>query len=127
MIERIDLASLQAREISELISSEISLSKSPPITSKTRIARWRESRPKRTVRIENRPDFDSLTILQEALKEAEEQLAGNGRLVVRFSGTEPLLRILVEAVTDESAHNWVEKILEAACQEESLGSITVVA
>ena len=81
----------------------------------------------RTLRIENRPEFDSLTILQVALKEAEEQLARNGRLVVRFSGTEPLLRILVEAVTEDSAHYWVEKILEAACQEESLGSITVVA
>lgn len=81
----------------------------------------------RTVRIENRPDFDSLKTLQEAIREAEEQLAGDGRLVVRFSGTEPLLRILVEAETEEAAQHWVERILEAACQEETLGSVTVVA
>ena len=59
--------------------------------------------------------------------EAEAQLAGAGRLVVRFSGTEPLLRILVEAETEEAAQFWVEKILEAACQEETLGTVTVVA
>ena len=81
----------------------------------------------RTIRIENRPDFESLNLLREAMGEAEAQLAGAGRLVVRFSGTEPLLRILVEAETEEAAQFWVEKILEAACQEETLGTVTVVA
>lgn len=81
----------------------------------------------RTVRIENRPEFDSLENLRGAITEAEDQLAEDGRLVVRFSGTEPLLRILVEAVSEELAHHWVERLLEAAREEESLGTVTVVA
>jgi phosphoglucosamine mutase len=35
--------------------------------------------------------------LQEAIREAERTLAGRGRLNVRPSGTEPLIRVMVEA------------------------------
>ncbi len=81
----------------------------------------------RTVRIENRPDIESLGILQQTMADAKNSLGDDGRLVVRFSGTEPLLRILVEASSVETAQHWAEQILEASRQEETLGSVTVVA
>ena len=34
------------------------------------------------------------------MRKVEEQLAGNGRLLVRYSGTEPLLRIMLEGKDD---------------------------
>lgn len=42
--------------------------------------------------------------LWDAVHEKEEELAGEGRILVRASGTEPLIRVMVEAKTDEIAH-----------------------
>ncbi len=36
------------------------------------------------------------TQVKEAIREAEEELAGKGRLVIRPSGTEPLIRVMAE-------------------------------
>lgn len=43
--------------------------------------------------------------LWAAVKEKETELAGEGRILIRASGTEPLIRVMVEAKTDEIAHN----------------------
>jgi len=37
-------------------------------------------------------------------------LAGNGRLLVRYSGTEPLLRIMLEGKDDEEIKGWANEI-----------------
>ena len=41
--------------------------------------------------------------LWAAVKEKEAKLAGEGRILIRASGTEPLIRVMVEAKTDEIA------------------------
>lgn len=51
------------------------------------------------------------TILAEIAK-VEEELQGNGRILVRPSGTEPLVRVMVEAETDELCHQYVYRIVE---------------
>ncbi|MEL5849446.1 MAG: phosphoglucosamine mutase, partial [Candidatus Igneacidithiobacillus chanchocoensis] len=58
--------------------------------------------------------------VQAALKNAEQQLAGHGRLLVRASGTEPLLRIMVEAEDRQIAASAAEQLREhiAACVAE---------
>ena len=43
--------------------------------------------------------------LWAAVKEKEAELAGEGRILIRASGTEPLIRVMVEAKTDEIAHS----------------------
>ena len=48
-----------------------------------------------------------------AVKEAEEFLAGQGRVLVRASGTEPLVRTLAEAPTDELCRKANAFVLEA--------------
>jgi phosphoglucosamine mutase len=48
------------------------------------------------VRVRERKDLSTVAPVAEALKRAESQLAGHGRLLVRYSGTEPLLRIMLE-------------------------------
>lgn len=48
-----------------------------------------------------------------AVKAAEEALGDNGRVLVRPSGTEPLLRIMAEAPTDELCGKYVSQIEEA--------------
>ncbi len=51
----------------------------------------------RGVRVREKRPLGDLPALQAAIQQAEAQLAGQGRVLVRYSGTEPLLRIMVEA------------------------------
>ena len=48
------------------------------------------------------------------IAEVEAEMAGNGRVLVRASGTEQLLRVMVEAQTDELCQKYVSRIIEAA-------------
>ena len=57
------------------------------------------------------------TLLDPIVKEAEAKVAvelgDEGRVLLRKSGTEPLLRIMVEATTDELCEEKVNAIIEA--------------
>ena len=48
------------------------------------------------VRLSTRFDFGGHTGVQDAVKKAEAELAGNGRVLLRASGTEPVIRVMVE-------------------------------
>lgn len=53
----------------------------------------------RNVRVRSRERLEGAESLWEAVTAAEKQLAGDGRVLVRASGTEPLVRVMVEADT----------------------------
>ena len=61
------------------------------------------------VEIKNKPDVLTVPQITEAIKAAEKNLAGKGRVLVRYSGTQPLCRVMVEGPT--------QKITEKYCQE----------
>src|ERR671912_912159 len=48
------------------------------------------------VRVRARKDLATVPAVVDVMKQVEERLAGEGRLLVRYSGTEPLLRIMIE-------------------------------
>lgn len=48
--------------------------------------------------------------VQRVIREVEEEMAGNGRILVRSSGTEPLVRVMAEAPTNELCDQYVERI-----------------
>jgi len=50
--------------------------------------------------------------VQAAIKEVEEALGADGRILVRESGTEPLLRVMVEATTQELCEQYVTKVID---------------
>ncbi len=64
------------------------------------------------LRVPERIPLESLPAVQEELRKLEQNLRGRGRLVVRYSGTEPLLRVMVEsdseALSQESADRLVQ-------------------
>ncbi len=49
------------------------------------------------LRVREKPPLDTVNGLQEAVAEVERSLCGKGRILLRYSGTEPKIRILVEA------------------------------
>lgn len=55
--------------------------------------------------------------LLKIIGEVEDDMAGDGRVLVRPSGTEPLLRIMAEAPTKEAVHAYVQRIVEVANKE----------
>ncbi|GMV50480.1 phosphoglucosamine mutase [Nitrospirales bacterium NOB] len=52
------------------------------------------------VHVKHKPDLDQIPDIQSAIRTAESTLNGSGRVLVRYSGTEPLLRIMVEGERD---------------------------
>ncbi|MCL6585398.1 MAG: phosphoglucosamine mutase [Anoxybacillus sp.] len=48
--------------------------------------------------------------VQRVIREVEGEMAGNGRILVRPSGTEPLVRVMAEAPTNELCDQYVERI-----------------
>ncbi len=71
----------------------------------------------RNVRVSHKPELTELRHVVEARREAEKKLGSNGRIVVRYSGTEPLLRIMVEG-KDQTLVNSVAAAVEAAAKKE---------
>ena len=50
--------------------------------------------------------------LREAIAKAEGELAGNGRVLIRPSGTEPLIRVMVEAGTEQQAQAVTQALVQ---------------
>jgi phosphoglucosamine mutase len=53
------------------------------------------------VRVREKIPFAQVPEVQRAIDAAERELDGNGRVVVRYSGTEALARVMVEAESEE--------------------------
>jgi phosphoglucosamine mutase len=73
----------------------------------------------RNVRVEDRTtrlNWQECQVLQEAIAKAEADMGDRGRVLVRASGTEPLIRVMVEAETVELVETWTEKLV-AVVQE----------
>jgi phosphoglucosamine mutase len=70
------------------------------------------------VRVKQKTDLKAVPAIADAMKRVEERLAGNGRLLVRYSGTEPLLRIMLEGKDDDEITQWANDI--AAVVKEQL-------
>jgi phosphoglucosamine mutase len=49
------------------------------------------------IRVKQKTPFEQVPVLAEAVRGAERELGDRGRVLVRYSGTEPLVRIMVEA------------------------------
>ena len=66
------------------------------------------------VRVSKKYELDSIPEIRDVIDEAELKLAGRGRVVVRFSGTEPLLRIMIEGPEIEVVHELATAIGKSA-------------
>lgn len=65
------------------------------------------------VRIRERRPLAELAHVQAAITSCEQEFAGNGRVLVRFSGTEPLARVMVEGESEEKVQRHAQLIAHA--------------
>jgi phosphoglucosamine mutase len=65
------------------------------------------------VRVQSKPALDSLPEVSRLLAEAESALGDSGRVVLRYSGTEPLARVMVEAEREEDVRRWTDSLASA--------------
>ena len=69
----------------------------------------------KNLKVVEKTPLEQLPGLQSALIEAEALLSGEGRILLRYSGTEPKLRILVEAKTSEMVKKVMQIVVTEAC------------
>ena len=62
------------------------------------------------VKIKNKPEFSAVPEINEIIKATEKYLGDEGRVLVRYSGTEPLCRIMVEGKNKKEIEALAEKI-----------------
>lgn len=71
----------------------------------------------KNVKVKSKTDAKNDPKVQEKIKEIEDMLGTEGRVLVRESGTEPLLRVMVEASSDELCSKYVEEICDVIKQQ----------
>ena len=69
------------------------------------------------IRVSDKNGAMEVPAIKEIIDTVEAEMAGNGRVLVRPSGTEPLVRVMVEAPTDELCHDYVTRIADVVRQE----------
>ena len=65
------------------------------------------------VKVRSKPPLESIPEVSRALAEAQSALGDNGRIVLRYSGTEPLARVMVEAEHDADVRRFSESLASA--------------
>lgn len=65
------------------------------------------------VRVRRKEPLDSLPAVQAAIREAERRLGSEGRLLVRYSGTEPVLRVMAEGLDSSRLQTSAQFVVDA--------------
>jgi phosphoglucosamine mutase len=66
-----------------------------------------------SLKVRTRKPIDTLPTLSRVMQEARESLGKQGRLVIRYSGTENKIRLLVEAKSDQAVTRWIKALTQA--------------
>jgi phosphoglucosamine mutase len=65
------------------------------------------------VRVREKRPLDQIPAVVESIQQAETDLNGNGRVVVRYSGTEALARVMIEAESEQQMREHADRIAQA--------------
>jgi phosphoglucosamine mutase len=65
------------------------------------------------LRVHQKVDLKTIPGVAAVIDRIEARLAGNGRLLVRYSGTEPLLRVMLEGRNQAEIREWGQEIIDA--------------
>jgi phosphoglucosamine mutase len=71
------------------------------------------------VRVREKVDLQSVAAIAAVIAAVEARVAGQGRVLIRYSGTEPLLRVMLEGRHDDEIRAWAQEIVDVV--QKSLG------
>ena len=66
----------------------------------------------KNIRVKSKPEAQNDADVQAAVKQVADVLGDTGRILVRESGTEPVIRVMVEAETLEECEKHVDAVIE---------------
>ena len=66
----------------------------------------------KNVRVKSKPDAQNDPDVQAAVQKVADELGDTGRILVRESGTEPVIRVMVEADTEEICERHVDAVIK---------------
>jgi len=69
------------------------------------------------VKVREKKPLAGIPAVAERIREAEEELRDSGRVVIRYSGTEPLARVMIEAESEEAMRKHADAIADAIREE----------
>jgi phosphoglucosamine mutase len=77
----------------------------------------------RNLRVTAKPPLEDCPAIIQAFGEVEEALGSRGRIIMRYSGTEPLARIMIEGESEERIAQLADQMAAVLAQE--LGGVLV--
>jgi phosphoglucosamine mutase len=130
-------ASLGGEQSGHIIMPELSLAGDGMITALCLLRALRESgktlaemtagfkqypQTLKNVRVREKVPFDELASVRTEVEKVEELLSQKGRLLLRYSGTEPLARVMIEGENQAQIEAYAEKIVNAIEHEIGAGA-----
>jgi phosphoglucosamine mutase len=64
------------------------------------------------VRVREKVELHAVPAVADAIARVEGRVAGQGRLLIRYSGTEPLLRVMLEGKRQDEIRGWAQEIVD---------------
>ena len=71
----------------------------------------------KNVRVVSKPEAQNDPAVKAAVEAVEKRLGDTGRILVRESGTEPVIRVMVEADSQEVCQSCVDEVVDAICKQ----------
>ena len=71
----------------------------------------------KNVRVKSKPDAQNDPDVQAAVQQVAKELGDTGRILVRESGTEPVIRVMVEAGTEEICEKYVDQVIQVITEK----------
>jgi phosphoglucosamine mutase len=68
------------------------------------------------VRVREKVELHAVPAVADAIARIEGRVAGQGRLLIRYSGTEPLLRVMLEGKQQDEIQGWAQEIVDVVKQ-----------
>ena len=97
------LTSLKVMEV--MLARKLPLSKlAAPVTIYPQVLK--------NIRVKSKPEAQNDPDVQAAVRKVESTLGNSGRILVRESGTEPLIRVMVEAESEDICREYVDQVIE---------------
>ena len=66
----------------------------------------------KNVKVKSKPEAKNDPDVQKAVAEVKNSLGNEGRILLRESGTEPVIRVMVEAGSDEECEKYVDQVID---------------